>query len=71
MSPNAIRRNVDRVTRLRQHALDADIAGQVALARQIAADADRVARPTAEAIRLSDHWPETTKESLLHALERL
>ena len=68
MSPLAIARNVDRVKRLRTLALDAQYA-KTPDARTLQADADRLARQTATAVRQSDKLAENVKESLLHTLE--
>lgn len=69
MSPLAITRNVDRVKRLRSLAVDAEYA-RTPDARTLRADADRLARQTATAVRQSDKLAENVKESLLHTLEQ-
>ena len=66
MSPLAIARNVDRVKHLRKIELEALHEGA---RRQAKADADRLARQTATAVRQSDKLAENVKESLLHTLE--
>lgn len=66
MSPLAIARNVDRVKQLRKIELEAQ---HEAARRQARADADRLARQTATAVRQSDKLAENVKESLLHTLE--
>jgi len=68
MSPLAIARNVDRVKRLRILALDAEYA-KTPDAKTLQADADRLARQTAAAVRQSASLAENVKESLLHLLE--
>jgi hypothetical protein len=68
MSPLAIARNVDRVKRLRTLALDAQYA-KTPDARTLQADAERLARQTAAAVRQSASLAENVKESLLHTLE--
>jgi len=68
MSPHAVRQNLDYIRQLRKRASDAHYAGQEALRIQIEADADRIAKKTAAAVRASD-WPASTRDEYLAELE--
>jgi hypothetical protein len=69
MSPKQIARNMEHIKKLRQLESDAFFAKQEALRIQVKAEADRMARATAAALRQSDYWAPQIKESLLAGLE--
>ena len=69
MSPKQIARNMERIKKLRQHESDAFFAKNERLRLQIKADADRLSRQTAEALRQSDYWAPEIRDSYLAGLE--
>jgi len=69
MSPKQIARNMEHIKRLRQRESAAFFAKQEALRIQVKAEADRLSRQTAEALRVSDYWAPSIRDSFIAGLE--
>lgn len=69
MSPKQIARNMEHIKKLRRRESDAFFANNERLRLQVKAEADRLARQTAEALRVSDYWAPSIRDSFIAGLE--
>jgi hypothetical protein len=65
MSPKQIARNMEHIKKLRRRESDAFFSENETLRLQVKAEADRLSRQTAAALRVSDYWAPSIRDSFI------